>query len=170
MPATERSDPPSKLQQRRPSAKASILKLARQIHLYIGLFTAPALLFFAFSGALQTFSLHKAKGGDYKPANWIAIMGELHKNQTAQLPLPKSQLTKPVGSAATEPVSPSARSSDLPVRHPLPLKIFFVVASLSFFFSVLTGVYMAYNYSRNKTLVASILLAGLVIPILLTFV
>jgi ABC-type spermidine/putrescine transport system permease subunit I len=56
------------------------------------------------------------------------------------------------------------------VRHPLPLKIFFVIASLSFFFSVLTGVYMAYKCSRNKTLVASILLAGLVIPILLTFV
>lgn len=82
LPAFDRSEPPSKLQPRRASAKSILLKLARQIHLYIGLFSAPALLFFAFSGALQTFSLHKSSS-DYKPASWIAVLGELHKNQTA---------------------------------------------------------------------------------------
>ena len=186
VPAIELSDRPSKPPSRRASAKASLLKLGRQIHLYIGIFSAPALLFFAFSGALQTFSLHEAKpGSDYKPANWIAVMAALHKHQTAQLPLPKPQpsaaLTamKPLrstapaqgsGMSAAEPVATSAKSSALPVRHPLPLQMFFVVVSLGFFSSVLTGVYMSYKYNRNKPLVTGVLLAGLVIPIFLIFV
>jgi magnesium-transporting ATPase (P-type) len=148
-------------------------------------FSAPALLFFAFSGALQTFSLHKAKGSDYKPANWIVVMGELHKNQTTQLPTRKAQPgtasapTKAARSTAFEPgsnsdaaelVAPSTTSSDLPrKRHPLPLKIFVVIVSLGFFSSVFTGVYMSYKYNRNRTFVTGVLLAGLVIPILLTF-
>jgi hypothetical protein len=97
----DRSDPPSK--PRRASAKAGLLKLARQIHLYIGLFSAPALLFFAFSGALQTFSLHKSSSG-YKPASWIAVLGELHKNQTAQLPVRKPQ-SSPFTATVSEPVA-----------------------------------------------------------------
>jgi hypothetical protein len=56
------------------------------------------------------------------------------------------------------------------VRHPLPLKIFFVIASLGFFSSVLTGVYMTFKCHRNKILVTGFLVAGLVIPIFLTFV
>jgi hypothetical protein len=128
-------------------------------------------LFFAFSGALQTFSLHEAKkGSDYKPARWIAILGELHKNQTTQLPVRKPQSSSPVAATAAESVGPLVKASALPVRHPLPLKIFFVIASLGFFSSVLTGVYMSYKHHRNKILVTGFLVAGLVIPIILTFV
>ena len=39
------------------TSKNDTLKLFRTLHLYIGTFIAPALLFFAFTGALQTFSL-----------------------------------------------------------------------------------------------------------------
>lgn len=171
IPAIDRSDRPSKLQPPRVSAKAHVIKLARQIHLYIGLFSAPALLFFAFSGALQTFSLHEAKkGSDYKPASWIAILGELHKNQTTQLPVHKAQSSSLLAATAAKPVGPLASASALPVHHRLPLKIFFVIASLSFFSSILTGVYMSYKHHRNKTLVTGVLVAGLVIPIFLTFV
>jgi hypothetical protein len=128
-------------------------------------------LFFAFSGALQTFSLHEAKkGSDYKPASWIAVLGELHKHQTTQLPGRKSQSGSSLAATAAEPVGSLAKASALPVRHPLPLKIFFVIASLGFFSSVLTGVYMSYKHHRNKVLVTGFLVAGLVIPIFLTFV
>jgi cytochrome b subunit of formate dehydrogenase len=168
------------------SRKARLLKIARQLHMYIGIFSAPALLFFALSGALQTFSLHQAtKGSDYRPAKWIAVMGELHKNQTAQLPAPKPArkaalaMGAPLGSSGIAPAAKasapesgkaSAGSPDRPVRHTLPLKIFFVIVSLSFFSSVLTGIYMSYKYSRNKLLVSSVLLTGVVVPILLAFV
>src|ERR1700693_2480250 len=82
----------SKLKPGRAATRASLLKLGRQLHLYIGVFSAPALLFFAFSGALQTFSLHQAEpGSNYKPPKWIAFMGEIHKRQMPQLPRPKIQ-------------------------------------------------------------------------------
>ena len=34
------------------------LRIVRTIHLYLGVFTAPMLLFFAVTGGLQTFSFH----------------------------------------------------------------------------------------------------------------
>lgn len=54
-----------------------MLKVCRQVHLYLGIFISPALLFFAFTGALQTFNLHEAShnGGSYKPAKWIVELG-----------------------------------------------------------------------------------------------
>jgi hypothetical protein len=185
-PSIDRPSAPLDPARRLTSRKAQLLKIARQLHLHIGVFSAPALLFFALSGALQTFSLHEArKGSDYKPAKWIAVMGELHKNQTTELPTRKPTgnvalaMGEPAGSSviaggakarAPESAGASARPSGGPMRNPLPLKIFFVIVSLSFFCSVLTGIYMSYKYNRNKLLVTSVLLIGTVVPILLTFV
>jgi uncharacterized iron-regulated membrane protein len=68
----------------------AVLKVIRFIHLYVGVFIAPAIVFFAFTGALQTLSLHvSVKGGSYKPANWIVVLAQLHKRQTTDLPLNK---------------------------------------------------------------------------------
>jgi uncharacterized iron-regulated membrane protein len=53
------------------SSSHTLLKSTRLIHLYIGVFIAPALLFFAFTGALQTFSLHETtRGSSYRPPAW----------------------------------------------------------------------------------------------------
>jgi len=40
--------------------EADIIKTLRLIHLYPGVFIAPAVLFFALTGILQTFSLYAA--------------------------------------------------------------------------------------------------------------
>jgi hypothetical protein len=46
------------------------------------------------TGAIQTLSLHvSAKGGAYKPANWIIRLAQLHKKQTTDLPRNKPQIT-----------------------------------------------------------------------------
>jgi uncharacterized iron-regulated membrane protein len=53
----------------------------RRLHFYLGTFFAPSVIFFAFSGALQTFSLHESKEpGSHNP-EWIAKMAEIHKDQ-----------------------------------------------------------------------------------------
>ncbi len=168
--------------ERRTSPKSRLLKLGRQIHLYIGAFSAPALLFFAFSGALQTFSLHEAKrGSEYKPAHWLVVMGELHKNQTAETPPHKPQFSpeavtpKPAVPVTSRPDSAlSSKFASSPsngrTHHPLPLKIFFVIVSVGFISSVLTGIYLSYRYHRNKLLVTAVLLAGLIVPMLLAVV
>ena len=53
------------------------MKTIRSLHFYLGIFFAPSIIFFAFSGALQSFGLHE---GD-NHAKWIEEMGEVHKNQ-----------------------------------------------------------------------------------------
>src|SRR5580698_5464131 len=65
------------------STTHKILKYVRLTHLYFGVFITPALLFFAFTGALQTFSLHETtRGSSYKPPAWAVTLGQIHKKQT----------------------------------------------------------------------------------------
>ena len=68
-------------------ARKQALKAARLLHVYLGVFFAPAILFFALTGALQTFSLHEeARGSAYKPPVWIVRLAQLHKKQVLALP------------------------------------------------------------------------------------
>jgi len=163
----------------------AILKAARQVHLYIGIFIAPMLIFFAFTGALQTFSLHETtKGSDYKPPMWIVSLSQLHKNQTTVVPVrkpppapdAKPKADKPADALAAAPVAAPAVPKPAPPATPpptpkrkshLPMKIFFLFVSLGLLTSTLTGIYMAYKYGRSKLVVTLILLAGVVVPLAL---
>jgi hypothetical protein len=172
------------------SSSHTLLKYTRLIHLYLGVFTAPALLFFAFTGALQTFSLHETtRGSSYKPPAWAVTLGQIHKKQTTVVPVrklpspdkpsdrPDKPNDKPTDKSQSAPPTaqpaPNAppKSPDAPAPKPhnaLPLKIFFLLVSISLFVSTLTGLYMSYKYIRNRTLITAILIAGIVIPVLLT--
>jgi hypothetical protein len=142
----------------------SALKIIRLVHLYLGVFIAPAIFFFAFTGALQTFSLHGAvKNGSYKPANWIAVLAQLHKKQTAELPPRKDPAMK---DSSLDPETQKKRDS-APKRNTLPMKIFFLAVSLGLSLSTITGLYMSYMYCRSKVGVTAVLLAGVVIPVAL---
>jgi hypothetical protein len=57
-----------------------MIKYLRQVHFYLGVFFAPSIIFFAFSGALQTFSLHENHNG-LPGIPWVTALAELHKNQ-----------------------------------------------------------------------------------------
>jgi hypothetical protein len=155
------------------SMPVAVLKGVRLIHLYVGAFIAPAIVFFAFTGAIQTLSLHvSAKGGAYKPANWIIVLAQLHKRQTTELPPNKLQtpasFSPTVKPGALEKMSSSEKGLDRPAHNSLPLKIFFLVVSAGLLCSTITGLYMSYKYSRNKVLLAILFIAGIVVPISLT--
>jgi hypothetical protein len=65
------------------STRATVLKYVRLSHLYIGVFIAPAVIFFALTGAVQTFNLHKTgerKG--YSPPRILAVLARIHKDAT----------------------------------------------------------------------------------------
>jgi hypothetical protein len=161
----------------------TLLKTLRQIHLYIGIFISPAILFFAFTGALQTFSLHEAGHGreNYTPPKWIQQIAQLHKNQNLTVrdkkpgppPDAKPKADKPADSAATSagpaasgaPAAPKAPPT--PQKSHLPMKIFFLLVTLGLFSSTLTGIYMAYKFNRNRLVVTGLLVAGIVVPLLL---
>jgi hypothetical protein len=164
------------------SSSHTFLKYLRLIHLYTGVFIAPALLFFAFTGALQTFSLHETtRGSSYKPPAWAVMLGQIHKKQTPIVPVRKppssgQQVDKGTPEKAQSPTSqpapaeaPKSTGEAAPKSHnPLPLKCFFFLVSIGLFVSTLSGLYMSYKYIRNRRLITVILLGGIIIPVLLT--
>lgn len=174
------------------SRSHAVLKFLRTIHLYLGIFISPALLFFAFTGALQTFSLHESgHGSSYQPPKWIMGLAQLHKKQTLVVPQRKprpdgadggekrperpgrqqAQSKDASGKGAHEGVEQRAagapdKAGPKPGGH-LPMKIFFLAVALGLFTSTLTGIYMAYRYSRGVWIITGLLAAGVVLPLLL---
>lgn len=147
------------------SKKAIVLRLARQIHLYVGLFISPALMFFALTGFIQTLDLHETRAGnDYRPPAWVLPLAQMHKKQTLVVPEENSQ-------ARLRPVPQPSHSASRHIRFPaephLPMKLFFLTVSLGLCTSTITGIYMAFKYSRSKVLVIGSLAAGLALPMLL---
>jgi hypothetical protein len=155
------------------SSSHTLLKYLRLIHLYLGVFIAPALLFFAFTGALQTFSLHETtRGSSYKPPAWAVTLAQIHKKQTTVVPAKKAPSEKQQSDkhrTASKPDSTPADATPEPKPHnALPLKIFFLLVSIGLFVSTLTGLYMSYKYVRNRRLITALLLTGIILPVLLT--
>jgi hypothetical protein len=163
------------------SSSHTLLKYIRLIHLYLGVFIAPALLFFAFTGALQTFSLHETtRGNSYKPPAWAVMLGQIHKKQTPIVPVRRvSSPDRPADKAASDkpraaiqsPPDAAPKPAEVPApssHNPLPLKIFFLLVAIGLFVSTLTGLYMSYKYIRNRPLVTALLLVGVIVPILFT--
>ena len=165
------------------------LRTTRTVHLYLGIFTAPMLLFFAITGGLQSFGLHESsRGSSYTPPAWLASMAQLHKKQTTVVPVrsprpseaqvaaanPNTAAAKPssadalVEARATTPANQPAERADVkPRKNLLPMKIFFGLVSLGLLTSVLSGLYMAWRYSRKPGLFGSSLFAGIIVPLLL---
>jgi hypothetical protein len=163
------------------SPKKNTLKYSRLLHLYLGVFAAPAIIFFCITGALQTFSLHETtRGSSYQPPKLFMQLAQLHKKQTLVLPDKKPQPPAKTGAdkptsdkpAADKPANPTPRPTEAPpakTKNLLPMKLFFLIISISLLTSTITGIYMAYKYVRNKLIVTACLAAGIIIPILLTF-
>jgi hypothetical protein len=169
------------------STSHKILKYVRLTHLYFGVFITPALLFFAFTGALQTFSLHETtRGSSYKPPAWAVTLGQIHKKQTPIVPPKRPQPAEAAPAHTDNPDKPhhgDAKSADapsaaqqqptaspIPKHNPLPLKIFFLIVAIGLFTSTLTGLYMSYKFIRNKALITALLLAGIIIPIAMVLI
>src|ERR1700757_4548318 len=94
------------------SSSHKLLKYLRLLHLYTGVFIAPALLFFAFTGALQTFSLHETtRGSSYKPPAWAVTLGQIHKKQTTVVPVRRPA---PSDKPADRPIDKPSDKADKP--------------------------------------------------------
>lgn len=153
------------------------LKACRLVHLYLGVFTAPALLFFAITGGLQTFGLHEAKrGSSYAPPKWLAVAGQLHKKQdmavpSAKLRPPAAPATEKPAAAMPAPAIPAGAGTTAPrAKNPLPLKIFAALVAFALALSTLTGLYLSWKYTRHAGRILAIFLAGIAVPILLALV
>lgn len=130
--------------------KAATNRTLRRVHLYLGVFFAPAIIFFAATGAVQTFRLNEAK---WAPA-WLAYSGSVHKNQAA--PRPK------------RPKPQKAQVKEAPRADPaLPLKVFVVVMSLGLAASALLGVAVALGTPTMRRATLAMLVLGSLVPVAL---
>lgn len=105
------------------TSRNTLLQTLRVTHLYFGVFIAPALLFFAFTGALQTFGLHETNRDhpNYKPAHWIAVLAQIHKKQVPVVPVRRPQTVQPgqpASPSATQSAAPSPAASGTPTDTP----------------------------------------------------
>lgn len=151
--------------------RSPVLYWLRQAHLYIGVFTAPALLFFAFSGALQTLSLNDGSpDGAYTPPHWISVLAQIHKKQTAQLPQRRPQGdggSRPQRTPSQGAARPAPGPENRPPAKPIALKAFFILVCVSLVASTFSGAWMAWKLRRNKYVLVGLFAAGIMAPLLL---
>jgi hypothetical protein len=55
------------------------VKILFRFHRFLSLFVAPAMIFFAVSGALQSYRLHEDQKSGYKAPQTLKAIGEIHK-------------------------------------------------------------------------------------------
>jgi hypothetical protein len=142
---------------------AATMRKLRQFHLYIGVFFAPAIVFFAISGGLQTFRLQQSSGWNGAPApQWIAWMASVHVDQAKLQPeKPEAQKPRP----PMDPAKAAARAARQ--QAVLSMKLFTVAIAIALTLSSLLGAALALGMKATRRVALVMLTAGSVIPIML---
>ncbi len=146
-----------------------MLKNIRQLHLYLGTFFAPLIIFFSLTGAAQTAGLHE-KGSGLVP-DFIAKMAQVHIHQRAALPpreeeeLPKKEEIESPAAARSTPPADAPRPS--PPKSSTAFKVLVLLMALGLITTTILGIIMAFKYNRDRRLVWGMLIAGTVLPIVL---
>jgi hypothetical protein len=165
------------------AAPPALMMTVRRLHLYIGLIIAPSIVFFAFTGAVQLFSLHEAHGA-YRPPVLIEKLGSLHKDQRFAVKgkRPAPAAAKPAAAedadhadadhdhADAAPATATAAKVKAPEAKPfkeMALKWLFLAVAVGLVLSTLMGVWMGLTFARSKGLAWILLLAGAALPVLL---
>ena len=140
------------------------MQALRRYHLYVGMIFAPAIIFFSFSGAIQTIGWQD----DPAPPAWIKTIASIHKKQTmpkARKPRPQAAAPAPEGGAAARREEPAAQGPS-----PIPLKIFTVLLSIGLILSAGLGVAIALANRSTRRMSTIMLAIGLILPPLLLLV
>jgi hypothetical protein len=138
------------------------LAMIRQWHVYISVFVAPSLLFFAFTGALQTFRIPDDKASPVL----IQKLARVHKDDVfAMKPVRPKKPEAPGQAKSAAPKPPEAKLAQQ--RSTEILKWFFTAVSIGIGLTTLFGLWMALAYNRRKAVVWLVLIAGTAAPILI---
>ncbi|HLZ74924.1 PepSY domain-containing protein [Phenylobacterium sp.] len=138
----------------------------RDLHVYVSVFVAPSLLFFALTGALQTFRIPDQPSAPMV----IQKLARLHKDDVfAVKPArPKRPQAAHAGGdhdKAQAERPPEARPAEKPSTE--VMKWFFAAVSVGVATTTLFGLWMALAYSRRKLIVWALLIAGAAAPVLI---
>src|SRR5277367_2239675 len=113
------------------------MKTLRKIHLYLGCFFAPMLLFFSISGIWQVYGLQWVNG-----PNWLTYLSTIHMGHNLFF---------------KDPTKAYSFSSPY-------LEFFVVLMAASLVLSIILGVIMAFKFGRGTIVIAS-MAAGALIPL-----
>lgn len=117
------------------------MKFLRRLHLYLGCFFTPLLLFFIGTGWYQTVNTNRNKGIG-EGGGWREKLTSIHVDQVF-----------PTESAET--------------YSPQMFQYLIIVMSVALIVTILLGVYLAFKTSRKAWTVLIALLLGLITPIVL---
>lgn len=140
--------------------KAQSRRRLRQIHSWLGLFFAPAILFFALSGTLQALGFQD-RGAAYKPPAWIKAVASVHKHGF----IGRSD-GRPA--AAAKPADPAPRKA-VHTETLKPFSVFAAILGVLLASTVALGIWIALLDARARRRSILVLLAGSVFPLLLLF-
>jgi hypothetical protein len=143
----------------------ALMMTVRQLHTYVGAFIAPSVLFFAFTGSLQLFSLHEAHGS-YKPPAFVEQFGSIHKDQVLKQPRATGD-AQDAHDHAHHAARPHSGPQAPPAWNVVALKWLFLAVAVGLMGSTVAGLWLAFTFSRRKRLVLGLLAAGFVLPFLL---
>ena len=138
----------------------------RRWHMYIGMLTAPSLVFFCLTGAVQVFSLHEAHGS-YRPFEFVEKLSSVHKDQVLEKHEHNEDAEHEHHAEHDEHQEHGDDDDDNMTAGTLALKIFFLLASLALTVSAVLGAWIAVTQSREKKLCWVLLATGTVLPLLL---
>ena len=115
----------------------------RQLHTFLSVFFAPLLLLFIITGWWQTVTVNRNKGLGFGNS-WIEKLSTVHIDNYF-----------PLNGAHNY-------STDL-------FKVLVVIMCIGFIFTTLLGLVMAFRFTKRKTWLVLILVAGIFIPICLLY-
>jgi hypothetical protein len=145
----------------------AIMMTVRQIHTYIGAFIAPSVLFFAFTGSLQLFSLHEAHGA-YTPPAIVEALARVHKDQVLKAkPTVAKGADADGGRDRHRRAGPSKAAPAAPAWSVTALKWVFLTVAVGLITSTLLGLWLALTAARRKGVVLALFVAGAVLPAIL---
>ena len=140
------------------------MKKIRALHFYLGVFFAPLIIFFAFTGVLQVFKLHEAyRATPGSQGDWIAWFGNFHKEQAwiPPRPAPAKAAAQPAGEGKGQP----PREKDSVWSR--PMKWLVAAMGLALAGTSCLGLYMAFSFPSRRRNCTLALAAGIVVPLLL---
>ena len=139
----------------------------RLAHWYAGVFFAPTIIFFAFSGVLQVFKLHESyRQVPGAQGDWIAWMSQVHKEGSLIPPRPAPAKAAP--RPAVVPLAPGAEPPKGEKRErSSAFKWFAALMGVSLIGAALAGLWIAFNYPKRRRAFYATLGAGILLPIIL---
>jgi hypothetical protein len=125
----------------------------RQLHIYLSFFVAPCLLFFAITGAFQTFRVPDQKTAPVL----LQKLARVHRDDVFALKPPPPPRAADAIKKVQAPKPPEPMATGL-------VKWFFVLASVLITLTTLMGVWMGLAYSRDRKILWLLLFAGAALP------